>query len=71
MADRRQHNAYQVQTFEKHLAFFREPIPDDIDQRTASIVAAAELRPADRVLDVGTGTGVSPGSRFRSGFTCP
>lgn len=59
MADRRQrHNAYQEQTFEKHVAFFSEPIPDDIEQRTACIVAAAKLARADRVLDVGTGTGV-------------
>lgn len=59
MADTRQrHNAYQEEAFEKHLAWFRQPIPDDIDQRTARIVAAAQLAPADRVLDVGTGTGV-------------
>lgn len=59
MADTRQrHNAYQEEAFEKHLAWFKQPIPDDIDQRTARIVAAARLAPADRVLDVGTGTGV-------------
>lgn len=55
---RRRHNAYQEHIFAKHVAFFSEPIADDIGQRTACIVAAAELAPADRVLDVGTGTGV-------------
>jgi riboflavin kinase len=55
---RRRHNIHQKQTFEKHVARFREPIPEDVEQRTAYIVEAARLTPDDRVLDVGTGIGV-------------
>lgn len=52
-----QHNAYQEQVFTSAIDFFKQPIPADIQQRTDQIVAAAELKQADRVLDVGTGTG--------------
>ncbi len=52
-----QHNAYQQHIFSSAIDFFRQPISADIQQRTDLIVAAAELQPADRVLDAGTGTG--------------
>lgn len=57
-ARRRRHNAYQRRRFDESVGFFRQAVPDDVAQRTARIVAAAGLSPGDRVLDVGTGTGV-------------
>lgn len=56
--NRRQHNLYQRQVFDKNVEFFRQPIPEDVQRRTQQIVAAAKLKAGDRVLDVGTGTGV-------------
>ncbi len=55
---RRQHNLYQRQVFDENVEFFRQPIPADVQERTEQIVAAANLKPNDRVLDVGTGIGV-------------
>ncbi len=52
-----EHNVYQDRVFTSAIDYFRKPIPADIQQRTERIVAAAELKPAYRVLDVGTGTG--------------
>lgn len=57
-ARRRRHNAYQRRKFEESVSLFRQRVPDDVQARTASIVVAAGLSSADRVLDVGTGTGV-------------
>lgn len=56
--NRRQHNLYQRQVFDKKVEFFRQPIPEDVQLRTEQIVDAANLKLGDRVLDVGTGTGV-------------
>ncbi|NIR31935.1 MAG: methyltransferase domain-containing protein [Gammaproteobacteria bacterium] len=58
IARRCRHNAYQRRRFEESVSFFRQAVPDDVQKRTARIVAAAGLSPGDRVLDVGTGTGV-------------
>lgn len=55
---RNQHNAYQTAVFDGRVHEFRDTIPGDVRARTEEIVAAAELSPADRVLDVGTGRGV-------------
>jgi SAM-dependent methyltransferase len=55
---RRRHNAYQERVFDRSVEYFRQPIPADIEQRTEQIVVAARLGASDRVLDVGTGTGV-------------
>ena len=51
------HNAYQRQAFDDSVACFLEPIPENVKQRMRRIVAAACVRPTDRVLDVGTGAG--------------
>ena len=55
---RQAHNRYQQRVFEKNVDFFKQPIPEDVQRRTAEIVAAANLKSGDRVLDVGTGIGV-------------
>jgi len=52
LRQRRQHNDYQTAIFEKRVDSFSEKIPEDVQVRTAQIVAAAELTAADRVLDV-------------------
>ncbi len=57
-ATRQAHNRYQQRVFKKNVDFFKKSIPEDVQRRTAEIVAAAELEPGDRVLDVGTGIGV-------------
>lgn len=54
----REHNLYQQKIFKDNIDLFREEIPEDVKQRTEAIVAAAQLIPEDRVLDVGTGRGV-------------
>ncbi len=58
LKNRRQHNLYQRRVFDENVEFFRQPIPEDVERRTQQIVAAAKLKAKDRVLDVGTGTGV-------------
>jgi riboflavin kinase len=55
---RREHNLYQQRVFGENVEFFRQPIPADVQRRTAQIAAAAKLKSTDRVLDVGTGIGV-------------
>lgn len=56
--NRREHNRYQRRIFDSKVECFRQPIPADVEGRTAQIVAAARLEASDRVLDVGTGIGV-------------
>lgn len=53
-----QHREYQKQFFDKNVEFFTRAIPEDVEERTAMIVDAAQLGEGSRVLDVGTGTGV-------------
>jgi SAM-dependent methyltransferase len=55
---RSDHNARQAAIFNRAVEFFLRPIPAEIEERTARIVAAAALAPAARVLDVGSGVGV-------------
>ncbi len=55
---REAHQAYQKEFFDKNVGFFTRPVPEDVEERTAAIVAAAGLTFDARVLDVGTGTGV-------------
>lgn len=55
---REAHQAYQREFFDKNVGFFTRPIPEDVEERTALIVDAADLVESSRVLDVGTGTGV-------------
>ncbi|MFT5132832.1 MAG: ubiquinone/menaquinone biosynthesis C-methylase UbiE [Gammaproteobacteria bacterium] len=58
MNEHQEHNKYQQRYFSDNIDVFREEIPGDVKQRTEAIVAAAQLTPRDRVLDVGTGLGV-------------
>jgi riboflavin kinase len=55
---RRRHNRYQHETFDSCVGFFKEVIPQDVQQRLQLIVDAAKLAGEDAVLDVGTGIGV-------------
>ena len=56
--DRQQHNRYQQRVFDTSVECFRQAIPADVEERTEQIVAAANLKAGDRVLDVETGIGV-------------
>lgn len=55
---RQEHNRIQSQLFDRMAEFFQRPIPQDVRERLVRIVAQAEVKPRDAVLDVGTGTGV-------------
>ena len=55
---RQRHNRYQREIFDNRVDDFRQRIGEEIHRRTWRIVVAASLLPDDRVLDVGTGTGV-------------
>jgi ubiquinone/menaquinone biosynthesis C-methylase UbiE len=60
MADNKrkdEHRQYQRQFFDKNVHFFTRPIPEDVEERTALIVEAADLNAGSHILDVGTGTG--------------
>ena len=50
--------AHQRRRFNQMVDVFDVPQPPDVIDRLREIVAAAELRPGDVVLDVGTGSGV-------------
>jgi riboflavin kinase len=52
------HNARQAAIFNQAVDFFLRPIPPEIEERTARIVALAALPSGARVLDVGSGVGV-------------
>jgi SAM-dependent methyltransferase len=56
--ERAAHNARQAALFDQAADFFVRPIPVEVEQRTARIVAAADLPPGFAALDVGTGVGV-------------
>lgn len=58
MDNREAHNEYQRALFRDEVGRFREPTPQEVVPRLKRIVALADLEPSDRVLDVGTGTGV-------------
>ena len=58
MDNRQAHNRYQRALFRDEVGRFREPTPQEVVPRLKRIVALADLEPSDRVLDVGTGTGV-------------
>ena len=67
---RQQHNRYQQRIFDTSVECFRQAIPADVEKRTEQIVAAADLKAGDRVLDVGTGIGVLIPHIQRSGVRC-
>jgi len=52
------HNQHQQGLFATEARRFCEPISEEIYQRLCSIVSEAQLGEGERVLDVGTGTGV-------------
>ena len=56
--EEQEHVQYQQSYFDRHCDIFRQPIPEDIDERTRLIVKAAYLKPSGHILDVGTGMGV-------------
>jgi len=55
---RRAHNRQQARLFNELAPQFDKPIPQEVRKRLGQIVAAADIRPGETVLDVGTGTGV-------------
>lgn len=55
---RREHCEYQRRYFDKNCDFFRQSIPEEIEERTRETVRQAHLNSGSRVLDVGTGMGV-------------
>ena len=56
--DRLTHNEYQQALFAREVDSFCEPIPKEVQQRLRAIVGKVQLKRGERVLDVGTGTGV-------------
>ncbi len=61
MKSRAEHIEFQRSYFNRVVEFFRQPLPDDVGKRTREIVRLAEVSSYDRILDVGTGTGVLVG----------
>ena len=59
----RENNELQAQYFSKLTRFFDPPLPEGVPERLEQIVAAAEIKHSDIVLDIGTGTGISTWSR--------
>ena len=57
-AARRAHNLLQQQVFDQVAHGFGQPVPDDVLERLESVVEAAQIRPDETALDVGTGAGV-------------
>src|SRR5262249_9850186 len=65
--ERRAHAEFQRAYFDKLANGFTQPIPADVEARTARMVEAAALGAGSRVLDVGTGTGVLIAHFLRAG----
>lgn len=51
-------NRLQQELFDEIVHLFEPPLPKGVPERLATIVAAAEIKKGDTVLDVGTGTGI-------------
>ena len=51
-------NRLQRQRFDRSYRLFEPPLPEGVPERLDRIVAAADIREGDAVLDVGTGTGI-------------
>ncbi len=58
IANRREHNEYQASLYVGDVKGLFSEIAPEIRARLARIVESGELLPSDRVIDVGTGTGV-------------
>ena len=58
MKSRSDHINFQRAYFNRVVDIFKLPLPDEVDQRTREIVALTGVSKTDRLLDVGTGTGV-------------
>jgi len=56
--ERKEHNKYQQKIFAMEVRGFCEPIPEEVQLRLQRIVDKVWLTKDERVLDVGTGTGV-------------
>jgi len=56
--NRDEHNKHQQEIFAREVGDYCTEIPEEIRQRLKRIVEVAELTEGERVLDVGTGTGV-------------
>jgi SAM-dependent methyltransferase len=51
-------NRLQRQFFNENVDIFEPPLPKGVPARLKATVAAGNLRPGEKVLDVGTGTGI-------------
>jgi SAM-dependent methyltransferase len=51
-------NKLQQLYFNEHVDLFKPPLPEGVPERLKATVKASGLRSGDRVLDVGTGTGI-------------
>lgn len=58
LSDKKEHVEFQRHYFDQHVEVFRQPIPDDVIQRSREIVKTiVEDGSTIRILDVGTGIG--------------
>lgn len=51
-------NALQDGYFDENVDLFEPPLPEGVPEHLAAIVRACRLQPGERMLDVGTGTGI-------------
>lgn len=68
-ADRQPHIEMQSHYFDDKAEIFVQPIPEDIQELTKSIVQSARLARDAKVLDVGTGAGVLVGHFLEEGLS--
>jgi len=51
-------NKLQERYFNENVDLFEPPLPEGVPERLKATIKASQLRPGERVLDVGTGTGI-------------